>query len=100
MSEDWERRAYELLERARRLQGDARQALIYMVDNVSVGDLRAVEDLRRKGLRDPVAALDELVEMGLVERGRGCFNLAAPLRTLIARRGPGVVERALGSGPG
>lgn len=100
MSEDWELRASQLLEKARRLRGELREAFVYLVDNVSVGDLRAALDLRRKGLKDPASALEALVDMGLAERGRECYNLPEPLRKLIAKRGIGVVEDALGSGPG
>lgn len=100
MSEDWEIRASQLLEVARSLKGELREAFIYLVDNISVGDLRAAMDLRRRGIKDPAAVLEELVNMGLAERGDECYNLPAPLRRLIAERGIGAVERVLGSGPG
>ncbi|MFP3080461.1 MAG: hypothetical protein RXR09_02955 [Acidilobus sp.] len=100
MSESWELAASQLLERARSLKGDLREAFIYLLDNVSVGDLRAALDLKRKGLQDPVGTLERLVEMGLAEKGSESYNLPWPIRRLIAERGVGVAERALGVGPG
>jgi len=70
----------ELLTRARRLPRELRRVFQYFYDNVSVGELRAIHDLKRLGVRDPQAAISELIRLGLVEKGRECYNLARPLR--------------------
>lgn len=95
MTEDWRAAAYRLLEAARGLQGDLRTALIYFLEEVSVGDLRAAQDLMKRGVTDPAAVIERLVEMGLVERGRDCLNLAAPLRRMLSERGLEALVRAL-----
>ncbi len=95
MAESWELEASRLLDRARRLKGEPREAFLYMLDSISVGDLRAAQELRRRGLKDPNGALEQLVEEGLLERERDCYNLAAPLRLLVARRGAEMVKKVL-----
>ncbi|MGC9072229.1 MAG: PolB1-binding protein PBP2 family protein [Acidilobus sp.] len=95
MSEDWRARAYNLLEVARGLKGDLKTAFVYFVEGVSVGDLRALGDLRKRGVRDPASAIEGLIELGLIERGRDCFNLSEPLRRMVYERGLEAVERAL-----
>jgi hypothetical protein len=98
LSEGWRAEASRLLELARGLKGEARDAFLYFLDNVSVGDLRAIRDLSKKGIRDPAGVVEELIEVGLLERGRDCFNVSEPLRRLIAERGVEAVLRALGTG--
>ncbi|ESQ26495.1 MAG: hypothetical protein JCHSAcid_01470 [uncultured Acidilobus sp. JCHS] len=98
MSEGWRAEASRLLELARGLKGEARDAFLYFLDNVSVGDLRAIRDLSKKGIRDPAGVIEELIEVGLLERGRDCFNVPEPLRRLIAERGVEAVLRTLGTG--
>ncbi|MCE4619742.1 MAG: hypothetical protein F7C33_01835 [Desulfurococcales archaeon] len=80
-------RASELFERARRLDKEQRMVFDYFYKNVSVGDLRALMELEKLGVRDPQARIDELVEMGLLEKGMDCYNLAKPLREYIFKRG-------------
>jgi len=69
-----------LLEKARKLRGPLRKAFQYFYKEVSVGELRAIQDLRRMGVRDPQAAISELIRLGLLEKGKECYNLAKPLR--------------------
>lgn len=88
MAEEWLVMASTLLEKARRLGGEERIVFNYFMENVSVGELRAVKELSRKGVRDPLRVIMRLVEEGLIERGYDCFNLAEPLRIYRAKRGP------------
>lgn len=89
MADEWLVEASKLIDRAKRLEDDdLRRVFNYFMDNVSVGEIRAVKELLRKGVSDPVAAIEKLVEMGLLEKGYDCFNLPAPLRAYRARRGP------------
>ncbi|MCE4600588.1 MAG: hypothetical protein F7C38_03375 [Desulfurococcales archaeon] len=80
-------RAMELLEKSRRLPRDLKIVFEYFYKNLSVGDLRAVKELTRMGVRDPQDKIDKLVEEGLIEKGLDCYNLAKPLREYIYRRG-------------
>lgn len=59
------------------LNHDERVTLDYFVRNRSVGELLALRELR--GLyrvKDPAKTLGRLVELGLLERGPGCYNLS------------------------
>ncbi len=80
-------RAMELIEKSRRLPRDLKIVFEYFYKNLSVGDLRAVKELERMGVKDPQDKIDKLVEEGLVEKGLDCYNLAKPLREYIYRRG-------------
>lgn len=85
--EEWYREASLLLDRAKALGREEMIALKYFAENISVGVLRAEMDLKRKGLSDPKAVLDRLVEAGLLEKGEYSYSLSKPLRKLRARRG-------------
>ena len=91
MSDPGLEEAYRLADEARRLEGDERVAFKYFVENLSVGVIRAVKDLKGKGVKDPQRVIARLVEAGLVEEGGECYNLAAPLRELVRRRGKRVL---------
>lgn len=82
----YEEEALRLLEAARRLGPRERKVFEYFRKYVSVGDLRAVLDLERLGVRDAQDVIDRLVEMGLLERGVDCYNLARPLREYFRRK--------------
>lgn len=79
--------ASKILSRAERLEGDYRIVFEYFLDNISVGDLRAVEDLKRKGVKDPLRVMIRLVIDGLLEKRGDVFNLPEPVRCLIYERG-------------
>ena len=88
MASEWLVEASRLLDKARKLEGPERVVFNYFMDAVSVGEIRAVKELMRKGVERPVEGIERLVEMCLLERGYDCYNLAAPLRAYRARRGP------------
>lgn len=79
--------ASALLERARGLEGDERTVFKYFAESISVGTMRADEDLKRKGIATPMPIIRKLIAMGLLEEGRECYNLARPLREYVRRRG-------------
>ena len=81
-----DRSVAELLEKVRGLSGEERRVYEYFVKYVSVGDLRAVLDLERLGVKRPQDVIDRLVGMGILERGTDCYNLARPLREARKRR--------------
>lgn len=88
MAEEWLIEATKLLDRARKMSREEKIVFNYFVDNVSVGELRAVKELSRKGVEDPLKVIMKLVEEGLLEKGYDCYNLVEPLRVYRARRGP------------
>lgn len=79
--------AGELLDKARKLPKELATVFQYFYKNISVGDLRALKELERIGVKDPKEKIEALIEMGLLERGHDCYNLAKPLREYIFRRG-------------
>ena len=79
--------AYRMLERARSLGPAEKAVLNYFIDNLSVGVVRAVKELKLKGVDDPEEVISRLVELGFLEDKGDCYNLAAPLRELVHRRG-------------
>ena len=58
------------------LDHDSLQALKYFVQNKSVGELLAVRELRGLyRIKDPLKVLSNLMRLGLLERGVGCYNI-------------------------
>ncbi|MEN2999839.1 MAG: hypothetical protein ABDH61_04615 [Acidilobaceae archaeon] len=78
--------ASKLLERAKELSREERSALNYFLQNISVGELRALRELKRE-IPNPSQAIRKLVSLGLVEEGEGCYNLAKPLREYVMKKG-------------
>ncbi|BAN90041.1 PolB1-binding protein PBP2 family protein [Aeropyrum camini] len=64
-----------------------RRVLKYFFENISVGEIKAVEELKHQGVEEPEEVISRLVELGLLEEGVGCYNLSAPLRDYVRRRG-------------
>ena len=61
----------------KKLDRDSLITLKYFLQNKSVGELLAIRELR--GLykvKDPAKTLGKLVELGLLERGLGCYNIS------------------------
>ena len=85
--DEWLLEAYRLLEKARGLSGEEKRVLNYFLENLSVGIIRAVEELKRY-VRDPLEVIERLAEQGFLEKKTDCINLAAPLRAYVVRRGP------------
>ncbi len=68
------------------LGGDELRAFGYIWDNISVGEIIYERDLfRRYGIEKPHYIARRLRELGLIERGEGCYNLARWLRPLRRR---------------
>jgi len=93
--EDYLVEASKLLEKARSLSPEERRVLAYFAENISVGELRAVKELRYIGISNPLQVIRKLVGMGLLEEGEECFNLAKPLRLYISKRGKHVLLQEL-----
>lgn len=71
----------ELEEALRSLDPEEQRVLRYFYNNVSVGEIIALRELRtRYKIRDPEDIIRRLIDKGLLERGEGCYNLARRLR--------------------
>ncbi|MEM1873556.1 MAG: hypothetical protein QXF57_03085 [Acidilobaceae archaeon] len=80
--------AARLLDRVKDLSKEEREVLNYFLENISVGSLRAIKELRLAGkVRDPASVIKRLVDMGFLEDAGECYNLAKPLREYILKRG-------------
>lgn len=86
MVEEWEAKALRMLEDARRLSEVHRRVLNYFLENISVGVIRSVKELKALGVEEAERVIEELVVMGYLEEGMECYNLAAPLRELVFRK--------------
>ncbi|MCE4603764.1 MAG: hypothetical protein F7B20_02220 [Aeropyrum sp.] len=69
------------------LNQSERRVLRYFLENVSVGELRAVKELSSMGIDDPEEVIASLVDKGFLEEGSGCYNLVEPLREYVRKRG-------------
>lgn len=71
-----------------RLSNEEKTVLRYFMENMSVGSLRAVKELKSQGVREPEEIMARLIDLGLLEDVRGaCYNLAGPLREYVRKRG-------------
>lgn len=50
-------------------------AIDYFKTYISVGEIIATIDLKARGVSNPQAVISKLLEMGIIERGEGCYNL-------------------------
>ncbi|MCE4608870.1 MAG: hypothetical protein F7C36_00610 [Desulfurococcales archaeon] len=86
MTEEAVLKAAKLLEQIEKLPPDSRKVAEYFMKHISVGDLRAVLDLKKLGVKDPESRIEELISLGILEKGVDCFNLSTPLRNYIFSR--------------
>jgi len=93
--EDYVIEASKLLDKARGLTVEERRVLTYFVENISVGDIRAVKELKQLGVNNPQAIIKKLIAIGLLEEGDECYNLAKPLRAYLSKRGKALILREL-----
>jgi hypothetical protein len=75
----------ELFRKIDKLNEVEKEVLKYFISNVSVGDIRAILDLKAKGIEDPEKVILKLIREGLLERGDGCYNLPKKLRPILKK---------------
>ncbi len=78
--------AAALLEKVEKLGKEERRVAEYFFKHISVGGLRAVLDLKRLGVQEPEEKIEKLIELGVLERGMDCYNLAKPLRDYFIKK--------------
>jgi hypothetical protein len=86
MDEDRVGEVVALIEKIKKENPPVRRTAEYFLKHISVGDIRALMDLQKLGVRDPRSAIERLIELGFLERGVDCYNLARPVREYLANR--------------
>jgi len=56
-------------------QDDIQKAIKYFKNNVSVGEIIALRELKALGIKNPEEVIAKLIEMNVIEKGEGCYNL-------------------------
>lgn len=87
MVEDWLIESSKILDKIRNLNNDEKVVFRYFLENISVGDLRAISELSKKGIKNPLLVIESLISNNLIERGNYCYNLPYPLRVYISKQG-------------
>ncbi len=54
---------------------DIEKAMKYFKSVRSVGELLAYKELLSLGIKEPYKVIWKLIEMGVIEKGEGCYNL-------------------------
>jgi hypothetical protein len=56
-------------------QDDINIAIKYFKNVISVGEILAVRELKALGVKEPETTIAKLIDMGIIEKGEGCYNL-------------------------
>ncbi|BFH74477.1 hypothetical protein SJAV_24210 [Sulfurisphaera javensis] len=56
-------------------QEELEKAEKYFKNVISVGEIIALRELKALGIKDPEEVISKLIEMGIIEKGEGCYNL-------------------------
>ena len=56
-------------------QDDIQKAIKYFKNTVSVGEIIALRELKALGIKNPEEVIAKLIEMKVIEKGEGCYNL-------------------------
>jgi hypothetical protein len=76
----------EILKIIQNLSADERKVLKYFLQNISVGIIIAIRELKAlHRIQDPKAVIRSLIDKGLLEQGYGCYSLAKHLRKSLFR---------------
>lgn len=54
---------------------DVQKAIKYFRNVISVGEIVALRELKALGIKNPEMVISKLMEMHIIEKGEGCFNL-------------------------
>ncbi len=72
----------------RKLSNDERKVIKYFITYRSVGELLAVRELRGLyKIKDPTKVIAKLIDLGVLSRGIGCYNISEKFLKYIKRRG-------------
>jgi len=67
-----------------KLGDDERKVALIVLYNVSIGDLLLFKTLRASGVKNVGQALSTLKDLGIIEVGRGTYNLARKYREVLS----------------
>ena len=56
-------------------QDDIQKAIKYFKNVISVGEIIALRELKALGIKNPEEVIAKLIEMKIIEKGEGCYNL-------------------------
>ncbi|MEM0371077.1 MAG: hypothetical protein QXW05_04075 [Ignisphaera sp.] len=74
----------DLLQIIQGLEEDEKKVLEYFLQNVSVGAIISIRELKALyKVDDPKSVIRKLIDKGLIEQGYGCYNLSKPLREAL-----------------
>jgi len=66
------------------LDQESLKVLKYFIKHRSVGELIAIRELRGLyRINDPAKCIGKLIDLGLLERGMGCYNISRDLLKLL-----------------
>ncbi|MCD6428522.1 MAG: hypothetical protein J7L12_02775 [Desulfurococcales archaeon] len=67
----------EIMSKVNRLDSEGSKVLKYFIRYRSVGELLALRELKGLyGIKDPAKVIGHLLDLGLLERGLGCYNIS------------------------
>ena len=67
----------EVVDKISKLDSECSKVLKYFIRYRSVGELLAFRELKGLyGIKDPAKVIGYLLELGLLERGLGCYNIS------------------------
>ncbi|MEM0005856.1 MAG: hypothetical protein QXJ56_05375 [Ignisphaera sp.] len=76
----------ETADKINSLNDEEKKVLEYFLQNVSVGAIIAVRELKAfYRVEDPKAVIRRLIDIGLLEQGYGCYNLSKTIREELLR---------------
>ncbi len=76
------------------LDQESLKVLKYFIKHRSVGELIAIRELRGiYRINDPAKCIGKLIDLGLLERGMGCYNVSKKLLEALKSR---KIEESLG----
>lgn len=74
----------DLVQVIQNLGEDEKKVLEYFLQNVSVGVIISVRELKALyKIDDPRVVIRKLIDKGLIEQGYGCYSLSRPLREAL-----------------
>ena len=59
---------------------DEKKVVLYVIKNISVGEILALRELEILGVKNPIKIIRSLILKGVLEKGEGCYNLAKVIR--------------------
>ncbi len=73
----------------RELDNEELNALAYFLEEISVGELAAENDLRMYGVKEPFNVISRLISKEYIEKGDGCYTLHPRLRQALLAESDG-----------